>query len=85
MVILHLLGDPIDTMRNLLLKMSSCQNTAQYWKTQCETLLSDDADGDKGSSDRSLDSDWKSLAIVTDAYEEWGEGSSARAVLYETL
>lgn len=31
-VINHLLGDPIDTIDNLLLKLSKCQENAQFWK-----------------------------------------------------
>lgn len=31
-VINHLLGDPIDTIDNLLLKLSKCQERAQFWK-----------------------------------------------------
>jgi len=33
-VINHLLGDPIDTIKNLLTKMSNCQRVAKYWKEQ---------------------------------------------------
>ena len=54
-VIAHLLGDPIDTIKNLLLKLSYCRSWVHYWKKP-------------GASDRR----WKALALLTDAYAEWG-------------
>ncbi len=35
-VINHLLGDPIDTMSNMLLKLSNCQRNARFWKNREE-------------------------------------------------
>ena len=54
-VIIHLLGDPIDTIKNLLLKLSICRDGVHYWKTP-------------GVSERH----WKALALLADAYGEWG-------------
>jgi len=34
----HLLGDPIDTVQNLLLKISLCQKRATKWKKRLENL-----------------------------------------------
>jgi len=38
LVLVHLLGDPISTISNLLLKMASCQARAQFWKDIFENL-----------------------------------------------
>lgn len=77
-VIVHLLGDPIDTITNLLAKMSSCQRIARDWRAQCEILLKKRDEGDE-------DGDWKALALVTDAYGEWGEDDQAREALHDGL
>ncbi|KAL8692870.1 MAG: hypothetical protein Q9218_002193 [Villophora microphyllina] len=83
-VILHLLGDPIDTMKNLLLKMSTCQTTASFWKEECKLLLETPVASD-GHHLHIKDRDWKALAMVTDAYGEWNKGSLAQAILHEAL
>ena len=40
-VMAHLLGDPIDTIKNLLQKLSKCQSRAESWKSR-EPLVIDD-------------------------------------------
>ena len=77
-VILHLLGDPIDTIKSLLAKMSSCQGMATHWRLKCGELLEKRAEGDE-------DGDWKALAILTDAYGEWGEDGQAAEALQNGL
>ena len=82
-MILHLLGDPIDTIKNLLLKMSFCQQIAESWRIDCGILLDKHMDRDH---ERDLeDRDWKALAIVTDAYGEWSEDTSVQRVLHTAL
>jgi len=82
LVIFHLLGDPIDTMKNLILKMSTCQRTAKHWKEKLlETLDQDESDLLR--EDRELN--WKALAIITDAYGEWNTGGLAQDALDEAL
>lgn len=80
LVILHLLGDPVDTIRNLLAKICACQRMAEHWKKQCQVLLEpanhNDTDGDRN---------WKALAIMTDAYGEWSEGDAAQTALSNAL
>lgn len=81
-MIFHLLGDPIDTMKNLILKMSTCQRTAKHWKEKLlETLDQDESDLLR--EDRELN--WKALAIITDAYGEWNTGGLAQDALDEAL
>ena len=72
-VINHLLGDPIDTIRDLFTKMSNCQRVAEYWREQRQrqAVLGDDT----------VDRDWKALAIITDAYAEWGAEDRAQQIL----
>ena len=81
--ILHLLGDPIDTIRNLLYKLSNCQDIARFWQKECKLLLQirEDTDHERDLKDR----DWKALALVTDAYGEWNETDSARWILHNAL
>ena len=82
-VILHLLGDPINTMESLLLKMSKCQITASYWKEECQSRLEGLYIGDQNRQKR--DFNWKALALITDAYGEWAEDDTARDVLHDAL
>ena len=77
-VIFHLLGDPIDTIRNLLAKMSKCQTVAREWRAVCERLLEKPRGGDE-------DRDWKALALITDAYGEWNRGGDAKKMLQHGL
>lgn len=76
-VIVHLLGDPIDTIKSLLAKMSSCQGAAKYWRATCEKILEKRVDDE--------DRDWKALALLTDAYGEWGEEGRARVALEQGM
>lgn len=81
-VILHLLGDPINTIKNLIFKMSTCQRTATDWKRECNTLLESRVEG---NSEEDRDRNWKALAMITDAYGEWDKSGLAQAVLHEAL
>ena len=84
-VVFHLLGDPIDTIRNLLCKLSACEDIARFWEDECRTLLNVPIEDDKDYERYLRDRNWKALAIVTDAYGEWGEDESARAILHNAL
>ena len=72
-VINHLLGDPIDTMKNLLHKMARCQRTARYWRDQLQ--------GQPIIWGHTVERDWKALAILTDSYAEWGLEGLAQKML----
>ena len=72
-VINHLLGDPLDTLRNLFSKLSSCQKTAEYWQAQSARR--------KENKDPKSDQNWKILAIIEETYDEWGVGGDVRQVL----
>ena len=77
-VILHLLGDPIDTIRSLLAKISTCQTIANEWREECEKLLEKPPGEDE-------DRDWKALALVIDAYGEWNVAGDVKHVLQQGL
>lgn len=68
LVVLHLLGDPIDTIRNLLLKMSTCQQMAEYWRDEYKLLMEAPTELDRDHKQDLKDRNWKALTIVTDAY-----------------
>lgn len=77
-VIVHLLGDPVDTIKYLLAKMSSCHITAKDWREECERHLEKPPGEDQ-------DRDWKALAIISDAYGEWGADEEATEALKKGL
>ncbi len=81
LVLVHVLGDPIDTIKCLLLKLSNCQRMADYWIDYHPKSLgtsTKDADPEKLR-------DWKALVLLTDTYGEWGEESRAAVALRYAL
>ena len=77
-VILHLLGDPIDTIRNLLVKLTECETRALYWRREFNLSLRSLVGSEK-------DRDWKAVAIITEAYNEWNEAGTADEVFRRLL
>ena len=77
-VIVHLLGDPVDTIQNLLAKMSNCKRDARYWRLECGKLLEKRIEDDE-------DRDWKALALLTDAYGEWDAEGQVKKALQQGL
>ena len=77
-VMLHLLGDPIDTIRNLLVKLDECEQRALYWRQEFELSLRSLASGGE-------DRDWKAIAIISEAYNEWNEADTADEVMRRIL
>ena len=80
-VLTHLLGDPIDSVQNLLLKISRCQSQVKGWKSYLKDLdISIDLPLGYGRDELARTREerqikerrWKSLSLVTDAYDEWG-------------
>ncbi|KAG8530275.1 uncharacterized protein KY384_004776 [Bacidia gigantensis] len=93
-VIVHLLGDPIDSVQNLLLKISRCQSKVRDWKTELERLNVDvdphrghgiDELAQRREEEQIRQCRWKSLALVTDAYDEWGEADHQIVVMKSLL
>jgi hypothetical protein len=76
-VVLHLIGDPIGTINDLLRVTSSCQKRAESWREYLKSNLS-------GEEAKLV---WKSFTIVTVSYDEWGEkwGNTAMDVLQDSL
>jgi hypothetical protein len=65
----HLLGDPIGTITDLLWKIDGCQSRAVFWQDQLENNLA--VIGDQ-KSELEKERLWKSLAIIIDSFDEWG-------------
>ncbi|KAL8745982.1 MAG: hypothetical protein Q9190_001947 [Brigantiaea leucoxantha] len=66
--------DPIDTLTNLLLKLSDCQEAALRWQQRFEakpsqTIRTKKSDNNDHKSQK--DRLWKALTLVTNAYDEW--------------
>ena len=84
-VIVHLLGNPAGTLKNLLLKVASCQHRAVFWSYGFETNLKPLLDDDDLFS-QAVDTTrmWKALAMIIDSYDEWGheKGNEARDILW---
>ena len=80
-VIAHVLGDPIGTIQCLLLKLSTCQRSADYWKDYHAKLLGTSTEDEDPEKLR----DWKALVLLTDTYGEWGEESRAAVALRDAL
>lgn len=76
-VIFHLLGDPVDSLWCLLLKLRDCQRRAEFWRAQFEF--------DGPIAEDLPQQLWKSLTLITDAYDEWDQGDDAIAVLMTGL
>jgi hypothetical protein len=80
-VILHLLGDPIGTCKDLLRVISSCQRRAESWRT----YLSPPQPGRPRLDPIRADRAWKAFSIITISYDEWGEGDDANYILEASL
>ena len=87
-VVFHLLGNPVSTIRDLLLKFSTCQSRAQFWDYEfSHSLYHLVYEDNPVPRYKNRVRKWKALAIILDAYDEWGQdkGDAARDFLYEIL
>ena len=64
-----MLGDPIGTLGSFIYKLEQCQGRAVHWQWMCNKYL---LEYQGRQSDPLGDSIWKSCAIITDSYDEWG-------------
>ena len=67
-VLVHLMGDPIGTIKDLREKLSRCDKFATHFE-------------DRGLRDRQ----WKALAMICIAFDEWGQGDVAKGLLDKQL
>jgi len=77
-VILHQLGDPVGTIKDLLRVLSKCQDRANFWREHLngqEHRLTADQ----------LDRAWKAFTIIVVSYDEWGQGDYVQNILLEML
>ena len=88
-VMAHLLGDPIDTIKNLLLKLETCQKATDYWRLSVRNpemvyqspVLHRTPNEVGGEGPADLQSEdphakelrWKALSLLSVAYDEWGQ------------
>ena len=78
-VVNHFLGDPVDTVYNLFVKMSDCQYHAEGCKKRCAAVFEPAVDENMASQEASRG--WKALAIIVDALSESGDQDfAAKAV-----
>ena len=75
----------MDTIKNLLLKLATCQQMAQYWRSECEALLLDPTEDNQDHELDLKNRNWKALTLVTDAYGEWHETDAAIDILHNAL
>lgn len=71
----RLLGNPIGTLYNLLLKIASCQARAQYWKNEFDQsgrlhCLVECQTGE--NTYKRYERFWKAFTLIVDSYDEWG-------------
>lgn len=67
--ILHLLGDPVDSVMSMLLTLSICRSTVELAKKTCSKVKMDAADPD-------YDRTWKALALFMVSYDDCGKAES---------
>jgi hypothetical protein len=80
-VILHLLGDPVGTIKDLLRVISSCQKRADAWKKYFDKP----EPGRRQLESVQIEHAWKSFTIITISYDEWGKGDDAEETLITSL
>ncbi|KAG4438394.1 hypothetical protein IFR05_006100 [Cadophora sp. M221] len=85
-VLAHLMGDPISTISNLLLKVASCQRRALFWKNRfagkdyIDLIKVDELHGNNRQAEIALV--WKGLTAIIDSYDEWGQDVGNKALEY---
>ena len=86
-VILHLMGDPIGTIKDLLLKMASCQDRAARWVDLLQTDLKELIPEERQNRYPRRVQIWKAFGTIVDSYDEWGQekGNLATGFLKERL
>jgi hypothetical protein len=70
---LHLIGDPIDTMASLMHTLSRCQEYAKIFQEYCDTLPNHLV----GSHHKP----WKAFTLVAVSFDECGDGDAALHIM----
>ncbi|MCJ1404091.1 hypothetical protein MMC11_007316, partial [Xylographa trunciseda] len=81
-VIFHLLGNPVSSIQDLLLKFTNCQNRAEYWEGRLRSLRLLLEDPEPRPRYGNMTRKWKALAIITDSYDEWGQDKGEAAITF---
>ena len=82
------MGNLVGTLKDLLLKIASCEHRADFWKACFENELKGLLEVDLvGARYRDEERKWKSLAIIVGSCDEWGydRGNDAQKVLWKAL
>jgi hypothetical protein len=80
-VILHLLGDPIGTIKDLLKVISSCQQRADFWRKYLARRKYSKRYLTPAQAERA----WTAFTIITISYDEWGKGDGVQETIKNTL
>jgi hypothetical protein len=85
--VLHLLGDPIGSITDILWKFENCQSRATFWHAKISTQSLLPWTHADLTPEVKQDRLWKALTIITDSYDEWGceEGERALEALKQGL
>jgi hypothetical protein len=80
-VILHLLGDPIGTIKDLLRAISDCQQRADFWRK----YITNQKSSERQLTAAQADHVWKAFTIISISCDEWGKGDEVQEMLKNTL
>lgn len=69
-----MMGNPIGTMQDLIMKTGSCRRRAEFWKAQFSGPLICFSSGKRKSFQQFKDTEkfWKAFALIIDSFDEWG-------------
>ena len=86
-VLAHLLGNPVSTLKSLLLKFASCQMRAEHWIARFDSDLKPLLKGDGEERRKERERRWKALALIVVSYDEWGhkKGDAVQKFLDDIL
>jgi hypothetical protein len=69
--LVHLVGDPMETISSLMYTLAVCQTQATFWRKVCGRASSHL----QNQRTKRPGCDWKEFTLIAMSYEEWGKGS----------
>ena len=86
-VLTTLLGNPVGTLKSLLLKFASAQMRADYWIQRFNGELAALIQAKGDDRKKEVERRWKALALIVVSYDEWGhkKGNEVQAFLTTML
>ncbi len=79
--IVHLLGDPVGTIKDLLRVISNCQQRANFWRAELDRHRSNRLQSTLAQANHA----WKAFSIISISFDEWGKGDEVQKILKDTL